>query len=128
MEIYQDILDKALDLMETAEGKEYLFNHFNCLNYYSSLFRQRGNLNSDKRLYEVMKGIYVENYKNMDISNSLLFMMYDSEIKNGHSEIALLVFENIIKQSQNIEWENIESIFTSLAQTPFSDELTPRLK
>jgi hypothetical protein len=128
LEIFQEILDKALCLMETSEGKEFLYYHFSVLNYYSSLFRQRGSIHADKRLYEIMKSIYEKNYKTMNVTNSLLFMTYDYEINNGHSEISKLVFDNIINQCQNIEYESIEAVYTSLSQTPFSNELRPKLK
>jgi hypothetical protein len=127
-EIYQDMLDKALDLMETPEGTEFMYYNFSLLNTYSTLFKQRGQVNSFKRIYHIMKNIFEKNYQKMEISHSLMFILADYDYTEQNSELADLVFQNVLKKSVNMELENLYEIFSTLGMLLLKPEQKKQLR
>lgn len=127
-ELYNDLLEKALIIMETPEGRNFLRFNFSILSIYSNIYRQRGQMAYYKRLYHVMKDIYQDNYKTMSISDSLMFIMADYDFTEENTEIANMVFQNIIKQVNNIELESIHEVFTSLGQLLLTDQQKSQLR
>ena len=127
-EIFNDLLEKALSIMESPAGKDYLRLNFSTLSIYINMFRQRGQITYFKRLYHVMKDIFHENYKNMDISESLAFMMADFDFAEQNTEISNMIFQNIIKQVNNIELESIHEIFLTLGQLYLTDEQNDQMR
>jgi hypothetical protein len=114
--------------METPEGLEYMYYNFQYLFHYTTIFKQRGQFNSFKRVYHVMKEIFEHNYKKMDISHSLMFMLTDFDYMEQHTEIADMVFQNVIKQAVNIEIENLPEIFSTLGQLLLTEDQKKQLK
>lgn len=124
----QDMLDRVLELMETPEGTLFLRGHFWLLPHFLGLFKQRGQANSAKRVYYVMRELFDQNYKQMDISQSLSFLAADYEFMEEFTDITRLVFDNIVQHAVNAEVENLGEIFEALGQITLPEDQTPRLR
>ena len=57
-----------------------------------------------------------------------MFIMADYDFTEENTEIADMVFQNIIKQVNNIELESIHEVFTSLGQLLLTDQQKSQLR
>ena len=126
-EIYQEVTEGALSLMESPKSKDYIRENFNTIKSFCDIFKQRGQQNNFKRVYYLLRDCFENNVKGLDIQQGLNFIMMDFDFIGDNSEVANLVFQHIIQNVENTTLESIPLIYHTLSSIKLSDEQMTQL-